>query len=237
MARLSVSDQIRVGLIQFPGSNCDADCFRAFQRYFDINLIPIWHQESELPPLDALIIPGGFSYGDYLRGGALASHAKIMPQVRDFASRGGAILGICNGFQILTEMGLLPGILLKNRDSKFICQNVQLLVSPGPSAYQQKLAGQTLKMPIAHGEGRYFVQEEELKRLEDEGLIVFRYADAKGRVHDECNPNGAAANIAGLVSANGKILGMMPHPERATDRLVGGSDDGLAILKAFLESI
>ena len=237
MARLSVSDQIRVGLIQFPGSNCDADCFHAFQRYLGVRLIPVWHQESDLPALDALILPGGFSYGDYLRGGALASHARVMPKIREFASHGGAILGICNGFQILTEMGLLPGTLLKNRDGQFICQDTDLVVSSGSSIYQHSLAGRKLRVPIAHGEGRYFLPPEELRRIEGEGQVAFRYADSQGQVTEASNPNGSSSNIAGVVSANGKILGMMPHPERATDQLVGGSDDGLAILRAFLESL
>jgi len=237
MARLSVSNQIRVGLIQFPGSNCDADCFHAFQRYLDIDLIPVWHQESDLPALDALILPGGFSYGDYLRGGALASHASIMPEIRAFAKKGGSIIGICNGFQILTEMGLLPGVLLKNRDGKFICRSVNLAVEAGPSVYQQSLGGQKLQIPIAHGEGNYFLAPDELRRIEGEGQVVFRYADANGVVDDKSNPNGSSGNIAGLVSSNGRILGMMPHPERATDRLVGGSDDGLSILRVFIESL
>lgn len=237
MASLSASSSIRVGLIQFPGSNCDADCIHAFQRYLDVSLLPVWHQESELPPsLDALILPGGFSYGDYLRGGALASHARIMPEIKQFASRGGAIIGICNGFQILTEMGLLPGVLLKNRNGQFICQTANLAVGPGPSVYQKQLAARVLQVPIAHGEGRYFLAADQLKRVEAEGQVVFRYANEQGEVLDSVNPNGSSCNIAGLVSGNGKILGMMPHPERATDRLVGGSDDGLAILKAFLES-
>ncbi|MFW7378268.1 MAG: phosphoribosylformylglycinamidine synthase subunit PurQ [Oligoflexus sp.] len=236
MARLGESSEIRVGLIQFPGSNCDADCFHAFQRYLNINLLPVWHQEPNLPPLDALILPGGFSYGDYLRGGALASHARIMPEIRDFAKKGGAIIGICNGFQILTEMGLLPGVLLKNRDGKFICQDVDLKVEPGSSVYQRSLAGQTLRIPIAHGEGRYFVTDDELRRINSEGQVVFRYS-ANGRVDETTNPNGSSGNIAGVVSANGKILGMMPHPERAADRLLGGSDDGLAVLRAFVESL
>lgn len=237
MARLGESSEIRVGLIQFPGSNCDADCFHAFQRYLNIKLLPVWHQEPNLPPLDALILPGGFSYGDYLRGGALASHARIMPEIRDFAKKGGAIIGICNGFQILTEMELLPGVLLKNRDGKFICQEVNLKVESGSSVYQKSLAGKTLQIPIAHGEGRYFVPDNQLRRIQDEGQVVFRYADSEGRVDESTNPNGASGNIAGVVSANGKILGMMPHPERAADRLLGGSDDGLAVLRAFLESI
>jgi phosphoribosylformylglycinamidine synthase len=237
MARLSASGEIRVGLVQFPGSNCDADCLDVFKRYLEVPLIPIWHQETKLPPVDAILLPGGFSYGDYLRGGALASHARIMPEVRQFAHKGGPILGICNGFQILTEMGLLPGALLGNQQGRFVCADVHLAVAEGASHYHQTLQGQLLRVPVAHGEGRYFLAPDDYQNLQDKGQILFQYATAQGECTPAANPNGSVANIAGVVSENGKILGMMPHPERAADQLVGGSADGLVLLKAFLATI
>ncbi len=226
----------RIGLVQFPGSNCDADCIDAMKRLFHIDLLPIWHDTANLPPVDGLILPGGFSYGDYLRGGALASCSKIMPAIKKFASQGGAILGICNGFQVLTESHLLPGILLKNAFQGFICKNVQLAVASGTSAYHERLAGRSYKVPIAHGEGRYYVSPDELKRLQDQGQILFQYCDEQGQVSEKANPNGAVAEIAGILSENGRILGMMPHPERASDTLLG-SEDGRFILEAFLATV
>ena len=218
---------MRVGLVQFPGSNCDFDCLQAFKQRFNIDLVPVWHTEKQLPHVDRVILPGGFSYGDYLRGGALASHSPIMQDVKKFAARGGSIIGICNGFQILTEANLLPGVLLKNSSRKFICRQVELAVGEGSSEYHRRLGKQTLKIPIAHGEGRYFADEPTLKRLRDKGQVLFRYVP---------NPNGAVDDIAGIVSENGRIMGLMPHPERAADRLIGGSEDGLRVLEAFLAS-
>ena len=237
MANKSVFGDVRVGLLQYPGSNCDADCLDVFARYLDISLIPIWHTEHALPKLDALILPGGFSYGDYLRAGALAGHAKITPSIREFASAGGSVIGICNGFQILTEMGLLPGTLLKNASGRFICRQVHLKVAEGASLYSKALSSSgPLTMPIAHGEGRYFIDDDGLERLRGEGQIAFRYSDENGELSDQTNPNGSIDHIAGIISTNGRVLGMMPHPERAVDTLIGGSQDGLSILKTFLQS-
>jgi phosphoribosylformylglycinamidine synthase len=218
----------RIGLVQFPGSNCDADCIDAFKRHLGIALTPVWHTETALPQLDAVILPGGFSYGDYLRSGALASHSPVMASVKSFAAKGGAVLGICNGFQILTESHLPPGARLRNDHRQFRCEFVELATVDGASTYQKTLAGKTSRIPIAHGEGRYYVDADGLKRLQDKGQIVFRYAGA--------NPNGSLDAIAGIVSENGRVMGMMPHPERATDVELGGSKDGLAILEAFLAS-
>lgn len=236
MPRMSAVGKARLGIVQFPGSNCDADCFNAFDRHFGVKAIGVWHQEATLPPLDAVILPGGFSYGDYLRSGALAALSPIMGAVRQFVANGGPVLGICNGFQILTESHLLPGALLRNRDRRFICAQVALRPAEGGSAYQRLLKGKILRMPVAHGEGRYYIDADGLRRLQDFGQVAFRYADSQGQVVADANPNGAVDGIAGIVSENGRVLGMMPHPERACDQLVGGSSDGLSVLDAFLAS-
>ena len=217
----------RIGLVQFPGSNCDFDCLEAFKQRFGIALVTVWHDEVRLPQVDRVILPGGFSYGDYLRGGALASHSPIMQDVKRFAAKGGPVIGICNGFQILTEARLLPGVLLRNASQKFVCQHVDLTVADGTSAYHKRLAHQTVRIPIAHGEGRFVADDATLARLRERGQVLFRYSE---------NPNGALDSIAGIVSENGRVMGLMPHPERAADRLMGGSEDGLAVLEAFLAS-
>jgi phosphoribosylformylglycinamidine synthase len=225
----------RVGIVQFPGSNCDMDCISVFKRHFNIDVIKIWHEDKTFPKIDGLIIPGGFSYGDYLRSGSLASHSPVMSEVKEFAAAGGSIIGVCNGFQILTESHLLPGILLRNLSRKFVCKTVGLRVEHGKSAYQQGNQGRTLRIPIAHGEGRYYIDDAGLRRLYDKGQIVFKYVDAKDEPSANANPNGALDNIAGICSENGKILGMMPHPERAADGLLG-SEDGLVVWKSFLST-
>ena len=236
MKRFTSTGAPRIGLIDFPGSNCDRDCLDAFSRHFGIKLQAVWHSERTLPKLDAVLLPGGFSYGDYLRSGALAAHSPIMVAVKNFVANGGPALGICNGFQILTESHLLPGALLRNQSRKFICKQVDLLAGSGESVYGRSLAGRRLRMPIAHGEGRYFIDDDGLRRLQDHGQVAFRYVDQSGAASAEANPNGTRDNIAGIVSENGRVLGLMPHPERATDLLVGGSADGLAILESFLSS-
>jgi phosphoribosylformylglycinamidine synthase len=222
--RISPAGELRVGVLQFPGSNCDADCVDALKRHFNIDAKHVWHQETALPPLDAIIIPGGFSFGDYLRSGALAAHAPIMREVRQFADRGGAVLGICNGFQILVESQMLPGALLHNLSLSFLCKTV----------YLRAVGGNALTMPIAHGEGRYWIDERGLAEIENDGLIAYQYASSAGVVSMDSNPNGSVANIAGVMSKNKKVLGMMPHPERATDVVMGGSADGLTVLREFL---
>jgi len=218
---------IRVGVVQFPGSNCDDDCVDVVRRHFDFEVFKIWYQLTELPKLNAMIIPGGFSFGDYLRSGALAAHAPIMRPIKEFANRGGAVLGICNGFQILTESGLLPGALLQNRNMEFICRTVHL----------KSASNSILSMPIAHGEGRYWIDENNLSELEDKSRIAFRYCNEQGLTNQTANPNGSVANIAGVYSENKKILGMMPHPERASDCLMGGSSDGLKVLSEFFNRV
>lgn len=224
-----------VGLLQFPGSNCEGDCSLALSKYFNIQPVAIWHNQVTLPKIRGLILPGGFSFGDYLRSGYLACLSPLMPAIKAFAEKGGAILGICNGFQILTAAKLLPGTLLANLPANFICRPVRLKIEPGPSVYQARARQQqdgtgpaglhhTLQLPIAHGQGRYYCASSTLQRLEERQQIVYRYEDAV---------NGSLAGIAGLCSENGKILGLMPHPERAVDPLLG-SCDGLSVLEDFL---
>jgi phosphoribosylformylglycinamidine synthase len=218
----------KVGLVQFLGSNCDQDCIDAFARNFGIDVKLIWHTETTLPKLDGLILPGGFSYGDFLRSGALAAHTKIMRSVRQFAEQGGAIIGICNGFQILTESQILPGALIRNTSGQFVCETSALILAEGNSGYHRALTtSKSLQIPIAHGEGRYHIGSEGLKRLQDGGQILFKYAN---------NPNGSISDIAGVISGNGRVLGMMPHPERAALNEFNQNSDGIAILRAFLEA-
>lgn len=216
----------KIGIVQFLGSNCDQDCLLAFERHFGIHLKPIWHTEKELPAVDGLILPGGFSYGDFLRSGALAARSPIMSAINTFVTRGGSVLGICNGFQILTEAQLLPGVLLPNTGGQFICDTVSLKVAEGSSLYHKKLKiGSTHSIPIAHGDGRYFADQKTLEKLRDHGQVLFEYQN---------NPNGSSQSIAGILSENGRVLGMMPHPERAVDMFSGGQ--GLAVLNTFLET-
>ena len=225
MTKISAVGTPTVGLVQFLGSNCDWDCLDGLQRHFGIRVHTIWHSETQLPKIDGLILPGGFSYGDFLRSGGLAAHTHIIESVKKFADKGGAILGICNGFQVLTESHILPGALLKNVSGKFICNEQVLTVGEGGSRYHDALQGREHRIPIAHGDGRYFIDDAGLRQLRDNGQILFRYRD---------NPNGSVDDIAGVVSKNGRVLGMMPHPERAMEALLG-SEDGKAIWRTFLE--
>lgn len=226
---------MKIGLLQFPGSNCDQDCIDAFRRHYSMDLQTIWHTETTLPSVKGIIIPGGFSYGDYLRSGALASHSPVMQEVVRFAGRGGPIMGVCNGFQVLTETKLLPGALLKNASQKFICKTVALFGESGSSAWHKSLKGSVTRLPIAHGQGRYHCDEETLAKLTDRNQIVVRYSSIDGKFSDTSNPNGSMHAIAGIVNDSGKIFGLMPHPERATDVLTGGSSDGLRYWKSFID--
>ncbi len=204
------------GVIVFPGSNCDSDCFHAIRDEIKADIQYIWHEESSLPSkLDVLIIPGGFSYGDYLRCGAIAKFAKIMPEIVRFANGGGYVIGICNGFQILTESGLLPGALLRNQFQKFICKDIFLKVTNTESSFTRDFQKQqVITVPIAHGEGRYFIDKQGLQSLEDNGQIAFQYVSKSGDLTSEDNPNGSLKSIAGIFNKNKNVLGMMPHPER-----------------------
>ncbi|GIV54142.1 MAG: phosphoribosylformylglycinamidine synthase subunit PurQ [Candidatus Kapaibacterium sp.] len=226
---------MKVGIVVFPGSNCDRDAFYAVQQTTGREPCFLWHKETELPPgLDCIILPGGFSYGDYLRSGAIARFSPIMGEVVRFAERGGFVIGICNGFQILTEAQLLPGALLRNAQQRFVCRHVHIRVdnadTPFTTAYQH---GQVLRIPIAHGEGRYYALPDVLADLEANGHIVFRYCAPDGTITDESNPNGSVANIAGIINRRGNVLGLMPHPERACDPILG-SVDGQGVFKSLL---
>lgn len=220
------SHRVNIGILTFPGSNCEPDCEWVFQKYFGIEMTPVWHLEKKLPQIQALVIPGGFSFGDYLRSGHLASLSPCIEAVRAFARKGYPILGICNGFQILTESGLLPGTLLPNINKRFLCKPVELKVAAESPELYEALLGKSSKytLPIAHAEGRYYIDQEGLKQIQDHAQIVFQYCQ---------NPNGSTHDIAGICSKDGKILGMMPHPERACDELLKGAD-GMKVLKAFL---
>ena len=214
-----------IGVVVFPGSNCDRDVRWALEGCLGLTTRFLWHEERELSGIDAVVLPGGFSYGDYLRCGAIARFAPLLQAVRDFAANGGPVLGICNGFQVLTEMGLLPGALTRNRDLHFLCQPVDLVVSNPSSPWLQAYGlGETITLPIAHGEGRYQLAAEHLDQLEQGGRVVLRYAD---------NPNGSVGDVAGLTNAAGNVLGLMPHPERACDPATGGID-GRRLLAAAL---
>ena len=216
---------MKFGVIVFPGSNCDHDAYHVISKHVGQPVSFIWHRETDLTDYDALIIPGGFSYGDYLRAGALASFSPVMSSVRDFAARGGFVLGICNGFQILCESGLLPGALIRNRDLHFICEHVNVRVEYADTPFTNELKrGQVLRLPVAHAEGNYTCDDETLRQLQTEDRIIFRYCDAEGRATPAANPNGARDNIAGICNRERNVVGLMPHPERACEDLLGSAD-------------
>ncbi|HOV98694.1 MAG TPA: phosphoribosylformylglycinamidine synthase subunit PurQ [Bacteroidota bacterium] len=227
---------ITFGIIGFPGSNCDHDAHYVAGNILQQNARLIWHKEGSLGDVDVVILPGGFSYGDYLRCGAIARFSPIMKDVVRFAKSGGIVIGICNGFQILTEAGLLPGALLRNKSLQFICRTVPLRVETTSSRFtNQCKQGEVLHIPIAHGDGNYFADEETIRHLEDNGRVLFRYCDDDGNVTPEANPNGSINNIAGIMNEEGNVLGMMPHPERASDRVLRLTD-GLKIFSSALNS-
>lgn len=216
---------MKSAVLVFPGINRERDLARAFEEVSGVKSHMIWHTETELPDVDIVAIPGGFSYGDYLRCGAIAARSPIIDAVRRHAARGGWVLGICNGFQIVTEIGLLPGALMRNASLKFMCKEVHLRVETNETGFTSAYsAGQVIRCPIAHGEGNYFADAETLKKLEGDGRIAFRYCDAQGHVTAEANPNGSQLNIAGILSENRRVLGMMPHPENLIEALQGGID-------------
>lgn len=216
---------MKFGIIVFPGSNCDHDCYHIVKHVLGKEAGFIWHKEKDLSGIDAVILPGGFSYGDYLRAGAIAQFSPVMRAVEEFAGAGGLVLGICNGFQILLEAGLLPGTMLKNRSLKFICKDVYLRVDNINTPFTlDYFENQIMRMPIAHAEGNYYADEETLTRIQKNSQIVFRYCGPDGRITDDANPNGAAGNIAGICNEQGNVLGMMPHPERCAEQILGGRD-------------
>jgi phosphoribosylformylglycinamidine synthase len=225
---------MKFGVVVFPGSNCDYDCYNAVKRVFKQPVEFIWHAGSKLDHFDCIILPGGFSYGDYLRTGAIARFSNIMDSVIRFARAGGLVIGICNGFQILTEAGLLPGALQRNKSLKFLCKYVHLRCESNKTPFTNKFKkGQVVRIPIAHGEGNFTVDEKTLKEIENNKQVIFRYCDEKGRVSDASNPNGSMASIAGICNKRRNVLGMMPHPERCCEALFG-SEDGKLIFRSIL---
>lgn len=228
---------MKFAVIVFPGSNCDHDAYHAAKHVFKQETRFLWHKESDVGDADVVIVPGGFSYGDYLRPGAIAQFSPIMKDVIRFAKRGGLILGICNGFQVLCESGLLPGALVRNESLRFISQDTYLRVERTSTPFTRGARdGQLLRMPVAHGEGNYTADAETLDRLEDNDQVVFRYVDANGSVTEAANPNGSARNIAGITSEQGNVLGMMPHPERCVESILG-NDEGAVIFESLLGHI
>jgi len=225
---------VKFAVLRFPGSNCDQDAYFAALNVLRQPVEYVWHESTDLAGADCVIIPGGFSYGDYLRCGAVAALSPVMGAVRRFAASGGLVIGICNGFQILCESGLLPGVLLRNRGLRFICRHVHLRLENSATPFTRAgREGDVLRIPIAHGEGNYFADEAKLRELEEAGRVILRYCGPGGEVEDRHNPNGAANNIAGIVNREGNVAGMMPHPERACEPLLG-SEDGLVILNSIL---
>jgi phosphoribosylformylglycinamidine synthase len=222
---------VKVAVLKFPGSNCDQDAYHAVKDDLKLGAEYVWHEDTSLEGFDAVFVPGGFSYGDYLRCGAMAARAPIMAEVRRFAQEGRPVIGACNGFQVLCEAGLLPGALLLNERQKFLCHDVYLKAENRDSIWTRAV-DKIVRIPIAHGEGRYVVDDETLRRLEGEGRVAFRYVSPDGQRHDDYNANGSVGAIAGVLNEKGNVLGLMPHPERATrDSL--GSSDGLLILAAL----
>lgn len=227
---------MKFGVITFPGSNCDQDIVYVLRDIMKQEVETLWHKDRDLKNCDFIVLPGGFSYGDYLRSGAIARFSPIMQSVMDFASRGGYVLGICNGFQILCESGLLPGALLHNNNQQFICKNVYLRPATANSLVTQSLSKDAvMKIPIAHGEGRYYIAADGLAALKENDQVLFRYCNANGEIAPEANPNGSVDNIAGVCNAQRNVFGMMPHPERAADECLLNTD-GRAIFESILQS-
>lgn len=232
-----MSATIRIGVVVFPGSNCDQDMVDALSVYKGVEVNKLWHKEHDLKNSDLVVLPGGFSYGDYLRSGAIARFSPIMTEVIDFAAKGGYVLGVCNGFQVLCESHLLPGALLHNTSHKFICRNVWIKPGSSNTAINAALDPiQALKIPIAHGEGRYFADDATLDRLQANDQIIFTYCGQHGEVGDEFNPNGSSRHIAGVCNEGKNVFGMMPHPERAADPVLGNTD-GQLLISCFLREL
>ena len=228
---------MKFGIVVFPGSNCDHDAYHATKHVLGQDAELLWHKDTDLKGADVLILPGGFSYGDYLRTGAIARFSPIMRDVQAFAAKGGPVLGICNGFQILLEAGLIPGAMLRNRSVKFVCAHVHIRIEQTDTPFTcSGRKGQVLRIPIAHGDGNYFATPDVLAKLEANRQVIFRYTNAKGEVTDEANPNGSINGIAGLCNEARNVVGLMPHPERACESSLG-SADGLVVLESAVQSI
>ena len=228
---------MKFGVIVFPGSNCDHDAYHVLSKHVGQPVDFVWHKQTDLKGYDALIVPGGFSYGDYLRAGALAKFSPVMTAVKDFAASGKFVFGVCNGFQILCEAGLLSGALMRNSNLHFVCRHVNVRVENENTPYTSELeAGEVLSIPVAHAEGNYVCDDQTLAELEANKQIVFRYCDENGETTTEANPNGSLSNIAGISNREGNVLGMMPHPERACEELLG-SNDGRDIFRSLTKAI
>jgi phosphoribosylformylglycinamidine synthase I len=228
---------MKFGVVIFPGSNCDEDIIYVLEKIMDQQVVRLWHKDHDLQGADFIVLPGGFSFGDYLRSGAIARFSPIMHEVIQFAAKGGYVLGICNGFQVLTEAGLLQGALLHNENRKFICRNIYMKAQTSNSLITAQIDPErALKIPIAHGEGNYFADPDVLKLLYDNDLVLFKYCDEAGMIIPEANPNGSLDNIAGICNINRNVFGFMPHPERASDTLVA-NEDGLAIFESILSLV
>jgi len=225
---------VKFGVIKFPGANCDQDAFFTIKDVLEQPVEYLWHQDTDLKGVDCIVVPGGFSYGDYLRCGAIARFAPAMAATQEFAAKGGLVLGVCNGFQVLCESHLLPGALVRNEGQRFLCKQIHLRTENSATPFTNKLApGQVLEVPIAHGEGRYVCDDDALDDLFSENRVLFRYCDAEGNLTPESNPNGSRDAIAGIASADFNVLGLMPHPERACDLRLG-SADGKAVFESLL---
>ena len=228
---------MKFGIVIFPGSNCERDCFYVAKNVVEQEAVHLWHKERDLQNVDVVIVPGGFSYGDYLRAGGIARFSPIMSEIINFAEKGGLVIGICNGFQVLVESGLLPGALMVNKNLKFICEDVYLRVENNKTPFTRHFKkGEIVKMPIAHKEGNYYAPPDIVKELEDNGRVVFRYSTEDGEITEEANPNGSVNNIAGIINEKGNVLGMMPHPERMAETILGG-DDGRKVFTSLLEMV
>ena len=227
---------MKFGVVIFPGSNCDKDMIYVLSNILKQEVVELWHKDRDLKECDFIILPGGFSFGDYLRSGAIAKFSPIMQEIITFANNGGYVLGICNGFQILTESGLLPGVLMHNNSHKFICKNIFLKTISKSTKITSLYKDDAIKIPIAHGEGKYFADEKTLKSLVENDQILFKYSDINGKINSESNPNGSSNNIAGVCNENRNVFGMMPHPERASDIELKNTD-GLTLFKSILENI
>lgn len=226
---------MKFGIVVFPGSNCDHDTFHVLNNVVGVKTEFIWHKETVLSDYDLIVLPGGFSYGDYLRSGAIARFSPVMNAVKEYAERGGLVLGICNGFQVLLESGLLKGAMLRNKNLHFICKHVYIKVKNPNTPFTNALKeGDVLRIPIAHADGNYFAADEDLGKINKNNQIVFQYSDKNGNLTEEANPNGSLLNIAGIINERGNVLGMMPHPERASENILG-SEDGKFIFDSIIK--
>ncbi|MBA2662998.1 MAG: phosphoribosylformylglycinamidine synthase I [Bradymonadaceae bacterium] len=228
---------MKVAVVVFPGSNCERDCEHVLENVIGASVVRAWHRDHELPKVDCVVLPGGFSYGDYLRAGAVSKISPIMKAVSEFAFSGGPVIGICNGFQVLLECGLLPGAMLRNRSLRFVCKDTFVRCATERTPFTSGLSlGEVLKLPIAHAEGNYYVDAEELRALQDNDQIVFQYTSGDGEANDGANPNGSIFNIAGVCNRAGNVLGMMPHPERAAEDVLGNSG-GAALFASIIHTL